>query len=239
MSERKFQARWLGRCPYERALALQLSLFEQRKADKPGEGIDTLLLLEHDPVLTIGRGGDHANVLLSPEELQARGVSLFETTRGGDVTYHGPGQLVAYPIFDLRPDRCDVRKYVRSLVDVMSLLCADYGVHAGAHRSMIGAWVDLSDPQRPWPGDENAISPAKIGAIGVKLSRWITMHGFALNVHTKLEDFSMIVPCGIKEKPVCSLATVSREPLPGLAWFARRAVGHFETVFNAECVEGP
>ena len=104
---------------------------------------------------------------------------------------------------------------------------------------MIGAWVDLNQHSEPWPGDDKAISPAKIGAIGVKISRWVTMHGFALNVHTKLEDFSMIVPCGLREKAVCSLASVTNAPLPGLAWFARRAVCHFETVFSAECVDGP
>jgi lipoyl(octanoyl) transferase len=198
-----------------------------------------LLLLEHDPVVTIGRSGDLGNVLQTPEQLSARGVSLVETNRGGDVTYHGPGQLVAYPIFDLRPDRCDVRKYVRSLVDIMSLLCADFGIGAGAHSSMIGAWVDLHAPQQPWPGEADAVRPAKIGAIGVKISRWVTMHGFALNIHTQLDDFSLIVPCGIKDKPVCSLASVSSAALPGVAWFARRAVSHFCTVFDAECVDGP
>jgi lipoyl(octanoyl) transferase len=234
--DRRFVARWLGRVPYERGLALQLDLFERRKR---GECPDTLLLLEHDPVLTLGRGADGANVLASEDELRARGVSLVSTNRGGDVTYHGPGQLVAYPIFDLRPDRCDVRRYVRDLVEVMSRLCADFGVGAGPHPAMIGAWVDLEAPRAPWPGPERAARPAKVGAIGVKLSRWVTLHGFALNVRTRLEDFSMIVPCGIRQHPVCSLESLGVDSLPGLPWFARRAAGHFEDVFESRCVEGP
>jgi lipoyl(octanoyl) transferase len=121
----------------------------------------------------------------------------------------------------------------------MSRLCADFGVGSGAHRTMIGAWVDLDAPRGAWPGDEHAKRPAKIGAIGVKLSRWITMHGFALNVRTQLEDFDMIVPCGIKQHPVCSLESLGVEGLPGLQWFARRAASHFEDVFSARCVEGP
>lgn len=235
-TQRTFAARWLGRVPYERATALQLEHFERRKR---GEGTDTLLLLEHDPVLTLGRSADGSNVVISDDERLARGVDLVSTTRGGDVTYHGPGQLVAYPIFDLRPDRCDVRKYVRDLVEVMSRLCADFGVGAGPHSNMIGAWVDLDAPRDTWPGDAAAKHPAKIGAIGVKISRWITMHGFALNVRTKLDDFAMIVPCGIAEHPVCSLESIGVSDAPGLAWFARRAVGHFEDVFSARCVDGP
>ncbi len=233
---RTFAARWLGRVPYERAMNMQIELCERRKR---GEGTDTLLLLEHDPVLTLGRSADGSNVIVSDDERAARGVELVSTTRGGDVTYHGPGQLVAYPIFDLRPDRCDVRKYVRDLVEVMSRLCGDFSIGAGAHHSMIGAWVDLEAPRAAWPGDELARRPAKIGAIGVKISRWVTQHGFALNVRTRLDDFSMIVPCGIKEHPVCSLESLGVEDLPGLQWFARRAVGHFEDVFGARCVDGP
>lgn len=233
---RKFAARWLGRIGYERAFEMQIELCERRKR---GEGLDTLLLLEHDPVLTLGRSADGSNVIISDDERERRGVSLVSTTRGGDVTYHGPGQLVAYPIFDLRPDRCDVRKYVRDLVEVMSRLCWDFSVGAGPHRSLIGAWVDLDAPRERWPGDELAKRPAKIGAIGVKISKWVTQHGFALNVRTHLDDFAMIVPCGIKEHPVCSLESLGVEDLPGMQWFARRAVSHFEDVFAARCVDGP
>lgn len=234
--KRRFAARWLGRVPYGRALDLQVELLDQRIR---GEGVDTVLLLEHDPVLTLGRSADGSNVVIPEAERLARGVELFETNRGGDVTYHGPGQLVAYPIFDLRPDRCDVRKFMRDLVEVMARLCGDFGIGAGAHNTMVGAWVDLDAPRRPWPGDEHAKHPAKIGATGVKIAKWCTMHGFALNVRTNLDDFSMIVPCGIKEHPVCSLASLGAEDLPGMQWFARRAVGHFEDVFDARCVEGP
>ncbi|MDP3278925.1 MAG: lipoyl(octanoyl) transferase LipB [Deltaproteobacteria bacterium] len=233
---RTFSARWLGRIAYDRAYALQQSLAESRKR---GEIPDTLLLLEHDPVLTLGRAAHRENILWTDEALAARGVSVHESSRGGDVTYHGPGQLVAYPIFDLRPDRCDVRRYVRDLVTVMSRLCSDFSVGVGPHGSMVGAWTDLDHPSAVWQGEAHATRPAKIGAIGVKISRWVTMHGFALNIHTQLDDFAMIVPCGISTHPVCSLASiVGGDTLPGIEWFAKRAVAHFEEVFASECVNG-
>jgi lipoyl(octanoyl) transferase len=171
-------------------------------------------------------------VLFSAEALRARGVDLVETERGGDVTYHGPGQLVAYPIFDLAPDRPDVRRYVRDLVRVMSLLCADHGLGVGPRDDLIGAWVDLDSPHQ-WPGQEHNRAPAKVGAIGVKISRWITMHGFALNASTDLVDFGLIVPCGIAQHPVTSLASLGVTPVPSVEALARRAVEHFETVFGA------
>jgi lipoyl(octanoyl) transferase len=180
----------------------------------------------------MGRSARGEHVLFSAESLAARGVDLVETERGGDVTYHGPGQLVAYPIFDLSPDRQDVRRYVRDLVRVMSLLCADHGIGAGPRDDLIGAWVDLDTPHQ-WPGQERNHSPAKVGAIGVKISRWITMHGLALNATTDLADFGMIVPCGIAQHPVVSLEALGVAPVPTVEALARRAVGHFETVFGA------
>jgi len=226
---RSFVPVWLGRVGYRDAHALQQQLVERRTAR---EIPDTLLLLEHDPVVTMGRSAKGEHVLFSAEMLSARGVDLVETERGGDVTYHGPGQLVAYPIFDLAPDRPDVRRYVRDLVRVMSLLCADHGLGVGPRDDLIGAWIDLDSPHQ-WPGQEHNRAPAKVGAIGVKISRWITMHGFALNASTALEDFGLIVPCGIAQHPVTSLASLGVTPVPSVEALARRAVEHFETVFGA------
>jgi len=154
-----------------------------------GQVEDQLLLLEHDPVFTLGRNARHEHVLLDDAELRARGFELFETGRGGDVTYHGPGQLVGYPILDLAPDRQDVHRYVRDLEEVMIRVCADFAVAAGRIAGLTGAWV----------GRE------KIGAIGVRISRWVTSHGLALNVAPDLSPFSLIVPCGIRGHGVTSL----------------------------------
>src|SRR4029079_12371763 len=161
---------------------------EQRRA---GDIPDTLLLLQHPHVLTLGvkLADAKLHVLASPEELAALGVEVFEAGRGGDVTYHGPGQIVGYPILDLRPDRCDVHKYVRDLEEVMIRTCADYGIAAGRIAGLTGTWVGAE----------------KIGAIGIRISRWITSHGFAFNVRTDLDHFKLIVPCGISDRGVTSL----------------------------------
>ena len=211
---RRLAVRRLGIVPYADALALQQSLVEERRA---GHIPDTLLLLEHPPVITIGvkRAGGHAHVLATPERLAAMGVDVIETGRGGDVTYHGPGQLVAYPILDLRPDRQDVHQYVRDLEAVMIQVCASYGVTAGRVAGHTGAWV----------GDR------KIGAIGVRISRWITSHGLAFNVATDLAGFALIVPCGIADRGVTSLALeLGRAVQLGEA--GDRLVEAFATVFG-------
>lgn len=227
---RRFEARWLGRVDYAHTQALQHQLVEARQR---GVVPDTLLLLEHPPTITLGRGAHAENLLSSREVLEANGLAVHESERGGDVTYHGPGQLVAYPIFDLGPDRKDVRRYVRDLVRVMSALCRDHGVGAGPHDKLIGAWVDL-DNVPAWPGQERARRLAKVGAIGVKISRWVTMHGFALNVSTDLGDYGLIVPCGIREHPVTSLQALGVRPAPTVEAVASRAVAHFAAVFDAE-----
>ena len=210
---RELAVRRLGTVDYAEGLDVQRRLVEERRA---GGIPDTLLLLQHPHVLTLGVKLTDAksHVLASPEELTALGVEIFEAGRGGDVTYHGPGQLVAYPIIDLRPDRCDVHQYVRDLEEVMIRVCADYGVTAGRIKGLTGTWVD----------DE------KIGAIGVRISRWITSHGFSFNVSTNLEDFQMIVPCGIADHGVTSLERATGRRL-AVDEVQNRLVEHFESVF--------
>ncbi len=241
---RSFTAHWLGRVRYAEAHSLQERLVDARIKKKIG---DTLLLLEHEPVVTLGRGAHAENVLLPREELARRGVDLHETGRGGDVTYHGPGQLVAYPIFDLHPDRLDVRRYVRDLARVMVGLAADAGVHASfieGDAKLVGVWVDEESPSR-WRGDPRepggASRAAKIGAIGVRLSRWVTMHGLAFNVSTALSGFELIVPCGIRTYGVTSLHALGVGEGRSVEDVGRASVAHFARVFEAEgaMVEGP
>lgn len=185
--KRVVEIRKLGRVPYAATHELQERLQQERIR---GEIPDTLLLLEHERVVTLGRAAKQENLLLSRGELLARGFEVADIGRGGDVTYHGPGQLVAYPIFDLKPDREDVRKYVWSLEEAMIRTARRYGIEASRVPGFNGAWVDAA---------------RKIGAVGVRLSRWVTMHGLALNVSTNLDDFRVIVPCGIADKDVTSI----------------------------------
>lgn len=214
------EIRRLGLVPYGEALALQRELVEQRKA---GRVPDTLLLLQHPHVLTLGVRGDggRRHILASPERLRALGVEVFETGRGGDVTYHGPGQVVGYPILDLAPDRRDVHRYVRDLEEVMIRVCADYGVRAGRIPGLTGAWLLPDGTGGP---------PRKIGAIGVRISRWVTSHGFAFNVATDLGFFDLIVPCGIADGGVTSLARALGRP-PAIGEVEDRIVRHFADVF--------
>jgi lipoyl(octanoyl) transferase len=211
---RTLEVRRLGTVPYAEALKLQRDLVEERRA---GRVPDLLLLLQHPPVITLGVKGDggRANVLVTDERLAELGVAISETGRGGDVTYHGPGQIVGYPILDLKPDRCDVHRYVRDLEEVMIRLCADYGVNAGRINGLTGTWI----------GNE------KIGAIGVRISRWITSHGFAFNVNTNLADFELIVPCGIADHGVTSLEKVVGREL-SIAEVEEQVIRHFAVVFS-------
>jgi len=211
---RPLEVRRLGVVPYGDALQLQRSLVEERRA---GRVPDLLLLLQHPPVITLGVKGDggRSNIVATDARLAELGIEVAETGRGGDVTYHGPGQIVGYPVVDLKPDRCDVHRYVRDLEEMMIRVCADYGVAAGRIKGLTGAWVGAE----------------KIGAIGVRISRWITSHGFALNVQTNLQHFELIVPCGISDRGVTSLEKATGRSLT-IGDVEDRLAGHFADVFG-------
>ena len=207
----------LGRLPYGEAHELQRRLVEQRKRE---EIPDTLLLLEHPHVITLGRAAEWGNVLVPPELRTELGVELHETGRGGDVTYHGPGQLVGYPILNLSPDRCDIRRYVRDLQEVLIRSVAHFGVEAGRHDEQnphVGVWV----------------KGEKLAALGIRVSRWVTMHGFALNVATDLDYFRLIVPCGIRDHGVTSLEQLLGRPVDP-AVVIDQVVRHFGDVFGRQ-----
>jgi lipoyl(octanoyl) transferase len=193
---REIQVRRLGTISYAEGLEIQKELVEKRKA---GEIPDQLLLLEHPPVITLGvkTRNNRSNIVAEQATLEAEGVEVFETGRGGDVTYHGPGQLVGYPILDLKPDRCDVHAYVRDIEEVMIRTAASFGIEAGRLPGLTGAWV----------GNE------KLAAIGVRIAKWVTSHGFAFNVNTTLSHFDFIVPCGITDKGVTSLERLLGHPV--------------------------
>jgi lipoyl(octanoyl) transferase len=226
---RKLHGVWLGRRAYGPVQELQLELRDARKAGRIG---DTILFVEHEAVITLGRGTKAAHLIGPRDALAARGVEVHETGRGGDVTLHAPGQLVCYPILDLAPDRCDVRRYVRDLAETMRRVVREFGVDSGAIDKYIGLWVDRKKPAS-WAGVEAADEPAKLGAIGVAISRWVTMHGFALNLSTDLGLFGLIVPCGISEYGVTSIRDLTGQT-PDLFETARSALRILGEVLGAE-----
>src|SRR5260370_6344377 len=201
----------VGRVDYEMAVKLKNWVVELRKQNRIA---DTLLLLEHPPVITLGRNSKTSNLRASAEELAARGVQIFECNRGGDVTFHGPGQLVGYPIFDLRAftDEHGNRKtlgaveYVRRMEEALIRTCGDLGIPTERIKGLTGVWTVADSPQRHRDTEKNtAHQQAKIAAIGVHISRAVTSHGFALNVSNDLDYFNLIIPCGIPDKPVTSI----------------------------------
>ena len=210
---RPLEVRRLGRVPYAEGLALQEELVRARRA---GDIPDTLLLLEHPHVITLGAAASWAHVVSDEAERALLDIELFETGRGGDVTYHGPGQLVGYPILDLKPDRKDLHRYLRDLEELLIRVAGDFGLQAGRSEGQTGVWT---------PG-------GKLAAIGVRVSSgWITSHGFALNVHTDLRFFETIVPCGIPDREVTSLQSELGRlvSLDEASDFVERA---FESVFE-------
>ncbi len=209
-----FHLEQLGLVDYALALELQKEKVAQRKA---GAIPDTLLLLEHPHVYTLGRNARQENMLVSAEWLASRGAQVFRTDRGGDVTYHGPDQLVGYPILDLTQHRRDISWYMRSLEEVFIRTARDYGIEAGRSPGAAGVWV----------GND------KLAAMGVHLSRWVTSHGFALNVNTDLRYFEWIVPCGLKGKGVTSLTKLLGH-MVDMEAVAQRVVEHFGAVFGME-----
>jgi lipoyl(octanoyl) transferase len=226
---RRLAAEWLGRRSYGPVHALM----ERRQAERQaGQVGDTVLFVEHEPVVTLGRGASLEHVLLPREALATRGVELVTTGRGGDVTLHAPGQLVCYPIIDLAPDRCDVRRYVADLREAMRRLAADFGVEGGATEGLIGLWVDAERPGA-WQDAEHAGRLAKLGAIGVRISRWVTMHGFAFNLTTDLSLYDLIVPCGVSAHGVTSIRALTGRA-PPVHETAPRAFELLAEVLDAE-----
>ena len=209
---RTCQVRELGRMAYGPALELQQQLVAERKL---GRIPDQLLLLEHPHVITLGRNGRLENLLADDQVLGRAGIAFHPTDRGGDITYHGPGQLVGYPILDLREWKRDVGAYVRSIEQAIIDTLADYGIAAGRIPKLTGVWVE----------------ERKIAAIGVHISRWVTSHGFALNVSTDLSYFQYIVPCGLS-RPVTSMARLGARAT--LAEVSGTLAGHFGRIFNCE-----
>ena len=216
---RDLEVRRLGLVPYAVANDLQRALVEERRA---GRVPDLLLLLEHPHVITLGVKADAArsHLIATPDLLAARQVEVQETGRGGDITYHGPGQIVGYPILDLKPDRCDVHRYVRDLEEVMIRTAGDFGLEGSRIKGLSGAWLGAD----------------KLGAVGVRISRWITSHGFAFNVTTDLDFFKLIVPCGIQTGGVTSLSRATGRRIP-MADAEASIVRNFAAVFERTVVE--
>ena len=240
----------LGKIDYATGLRLQEKLVSLRKDGRVG---NVLLLLEHTPVITLGRNAKTKNILASPELLAQRGVEVCECDRGGDVTFHGPGQLVAYPIFDLRgfPSTSGTRKslgaieYVRRLEEVLIRTCAEFGIPTKRIAGLTGVWTDPIANSSPFgktgalsrlaesKTGQNSSSEAKVAALGVHISRGVTSHGIALNVNTDLTFFDLIVPCGITSKPVTSMSKEVKRNLPMQE--AMHALSrNFGTVFNSQ-----
>jgi lipoyl(octanoyl) transferase len=224
----------LHQIEYGKALELQELLMQDNLAWKkkgrdesiPVSDIPTrnhLLFCEHPPVYTLGKSGKMEHVLLSAEEISARGIGFYPTNRGGDITFHGPGQIVGYPIIDLEKWYTDIGVYLRNLEEVIIRSLADYGLTAGRSAGETGVWLDAVEPARA----------RKICAMGVRCSRWVTMHGFALNVNTDLGYFNHIVPCGIRDKAVTSLGKELRYPVP-LDSVRTKIIHYFGEVFQCE-----
>ncbi|MBP7556445.1 MAG: lipoyl(octanoyl) transferase LipB [Chitinophagaceae bacterium] len=240
MSKQRIFFQDLGQIAYKDAWDYQEKLLSENVAIKsrlrkaaeeggPTDGLQTthhLLFVEHPPVYTLGKSGDPAHVLLSEENLAARGIEYFQTNRGGDITYHGPGQLVGYPILDLEHFYTDIGRYLRNVEEVVIRTLADYGLKGERSAGETGVWLD----------PDKLGKARKICAIGVRSSRWVTMHGFALNVNTDMDYFSFIIPCGIVGKQVTSLEKELGHKVDE-AGVKQKVRHYFEEIFEAELVE--
>jgi len=213
---RRCISQYLGRIGYREAVVLQETC---ARRIKDGAGGDHLFLLEHPPVITLGRNAREQDVLFDAATLAARGVAVERCDRGGQVTYHGPGQLVGYPVLDLSPDRRDVARYLRDLEEVLMRTLARFGIETSRKPGLTGVWV----------------GEGKIAALGVHLSRWVTTHGFALNVTTDLSHFGLIVPCGLRGRGIASMQALLGRPV-GLEEVAAVLVPEFAAVFGREMV---
>lgn len=219
----------LTRCRYAEAWEKQEDILERsvqtkiknRKENTNVQPENHLLFYEHPPVFTLGKAGDMAHLLISEEVCRERDIDFFKINRGGDITFHGLGQLVGYPIFDLEQFKPDLHEYLRQIEDVIILTLQDYGLRGERVPEYTGVWLDADDPQKA----------RKICAIGVRAKRWVTMHGFALNVNTDLSYFDLIVPCGITDRAVTSLHLELGRAV-ALEEVAQKVKGHFETVFS-------
>jgi len=214
---RKVSVLRLGLVEYGKALTLQRVLAQARIGGEVG---DLLLLLEHPPVVTLGRGARREHLLMDPERLQGRGIAVFEVERGGDVTYHGPGQLVGYPILDLSLYSRDLHRYMRNLEEVLILALKDFGIGAERRQGLTGVFVQ----------------DRKIASLGVHVKRWVSWHGFALNVTTDLSFFDLIVPCGLQGVEMTSLEACLGRRVP-LEEVIERVILHFQGVFEVEACE--
>ncbi len=228
----RVRVEWLGRQPYKPVWDYQEMLAERLLKRKAEKGITPddpplmyLLFVEHDPVVTLGKHGHESNIIVPVNILRRKGIEFYKINRGGDVTYHGPGQLVGYPILDLEYLNPDVGWYMRSLEEVIIRTLADYGLKGERLPGATGVWLDTDDPRRV----------RKICAMGVRLSRWVCWHGFAFNVNTNLHHFGYIIPCGIADKGVTSLEQELGRRVP-LEEVMERVLHHFGTVFDIELV---
>ena len=219
----------LGQMEYERGWELQRHIQEHlikaKRSDPQAPAEHVLLLVEHPPVYTLGKSGDEQNLLADEAALAARGASFHRVDRGGDITYHGPGQIVGYPLLDLERFKTDIHWYLRNLEEMVILTCQDYGLLSERIEGRTGVWIkgDDSGPER------------KICAMGIRCSRWVTMHGFAFNVNTDLSFFEAIVPCGITDRGVTSLSRERGETMDEKE-VGRRLISHFQKLFDVEIV---
>ncbi len=220
-----------GLISYEEGLSYQKGLFDATiavKLNNRDQGIETqtdnhVILCQHPHTYTLGRSGEKNNLLINNKELEEKGATFHEIGRGGDITYHGPGQIVGYPIIDLDNFFTDIHKYLRFLEEMVILTLADFGMEAGRIDGLTGVWLDHIEKK----------NPRKICAFGVKASRWVTMHGWALNVNTDLDYFNNIVPCGITDKAVTSMERELGRTLD-IAAVENTLIKHFETLFEAK-----